>query len=73
MRKAKFKGIKHPTPQRLKSLKQQGYTQKIIADVYGVSERTVRNWKKDKDKSEKKRGRPPKINGRLLTDFSFFL
>ena len=42
MRKAKFKGIKPPTPQHLKSLKQRGYTYKTIADVYGVSERMVR-------------------------------
>jgi transposase len=73
MRKAKFKGIKPPTPQRLKELKQKGYTQKDIATVYGVNERTVRNWKKDKDKPQKQRGRPPKIGGKLLTDFSFFL
>ncbi|CAI2189836.1 2014_t:CDS:10 [Funneliformis geosporum] len=40
MRKEKFKGIKTPTPQHLKELKQRGYTQKDIATVYGVSERT---------------------------------
>jgi len=43
MKEAKFKGIKTPTPQHLKSLKQQDYTYKTIATVYGVSERTVRN------------------------------
>ena len=43
MRKTEFKGLKLPTPQRLKELKQKGYTQKDIATVYGVSERTVRN------------------------------
>jgi transposase len=73
MKEAKFKGIKTPTPQHLKSLKQQGYTYKTIATVYGVSERTVRNWKKDNDKSKKKRGRKSKINGRLLWDLFFFL
>jgi len=31
-----------PTPQHLNYLKQQGYTQKDIATVYGVSERMVR-------------------------------
>lgn len=39
----KEKGVKPPTPQHLKELKQKGYTQKDIATVYGVSERTVRN------------------------------
>jgi len=43
MKETKFKGIKAPTPQHLNSLKQKGYTQKDIAIIYGVSERTVRN------------------------------
>ena len=67
MRKAKFKGIKYPTPQRLKSLKQQGYTYKTIATIYGVSEMTVRNWRKRDDKPKKEtRGRKSKIGGKLL-------
>ncbi len=74
MRKEKFKGLKPPTPQRLKELKKLGYTQKDIATVYGVDERTVRNWKKRDDKPKKEtRGRKSKIGGRLFTDFSFFL
>jgi transposase len=74
MRKTEFKGIKPPTPQRLKSLKQQGYTYKTIADVYGVSKGTVRNWRKRDGKPKKEtRGRKSKINGRLLTDLYFFL
>ncbi|KLL01765.1 MAG: transposase [Mycoplasmataceae bacterium RC_NB112A] len=74
MSKAKSKGIKTPTPQHLKSLKQRGYTYKTIATVYGVSEKTVRNWKKKDDKPKKEtRGRKSKINGKLLYDLSFLL
>lgn len=74
MRKAEFKKGKIPTSQHLKSLKQRGYTYKTIAEVYGVSERTVRNWRKRDDKPKKEtRGRKSKIGGKLFTDFSFFL
>jgi len=34
--------LEKPTPQRLAELKQQGYTQKDIATIYGRSERMVR-------------------------------
>ena len=73
MKKAKFKGIKTPTIQHLNNLKQQGYTYKTIATVYGVSERTVRNWKKDNNQPKKKRGRKSEIRGKLLFELFFFL
>lgn len=74
MKEAKIKVIKTPTPQHLNSLKQQGYTYKTIATIYGVSEATVRNWRKRDNKPKKEtRGRKSKINGRLLWDLFFFL
>src|ERR1051325_6585252 len=62
----KYKGESKPTPQHLTSLKQQGYTQKDIATVYGVSERMVRYWKKDDDEP-KKVGRKEKLNQKYLS------
>ncbi|KLL03254.1 MAG: transposase [Mycoplasmataceae bacterium CE_OT135] len=73
MKKAEFKKIKPPTPQHLNSLKQQGYTYKTIATVYGVSERTVRNWKKENNKPKQKRGRKSKLCSKLFIELLCFL
>ena len=61
--------LEKPTPQRLAELKQQGYTQKDIATIYGRSERMVRYWKKDKGEPKQKVGRKEKLTERHL----FFL
>lgn len=63
--------LEKPTPQRLAELKQQGYTQKDIATIYGRSERMVRYWKKDDGEFKQKRGRRGKIveNKPLMTLF----
>ena|SRR5215216_462086 len=54
------------TPHQLKKLLQR-FTQKELADIFKVSERTIRRHLKPSNKPKQKRGCKKKIIGRTLT------
>jgi DNA-binding transcriptional regulator YiaG len=61
------------TPEEIARAKQEKVSQKKLAVIRGVSDRTIRNWKKAADKPKQKRGPKFKMTKRVLVLLHFYL
>lgn len=60
------------TSQQINKLLEK-FTQQELAEILGVSARTIRNQKKENNQPKQKRGRKSEVRGKLLFDLFFFL